>query len=144
MGSQISNFRSQITSYATFFKVQFRKVSLLMFGVVSWHFVDRTFYVTTDDPRINTNSFRHSAYPPSATTLIANHHHKSSASCEFLFAFNHTCIGLDVLRGAGADNAKSTEFCAVSTHPLLPRAIAMALLGAGAPALPSKQLAVLP
>jgi hypothetical protein len=61
-----------------------------------------------------------------------------------LLAFEHTCNELDVLRGAGADNVKSTELCAVSKHPLLARRIAMVLLGAGAAAVPSKQLAVLP
>ena len=56
----------------------------------------------------------------------------------------HTWNGLDVFRGVGADNVKSSELCAVSMHPLLPRAIAMVLLGTGAAAEPSKQLAVVP
>ena len=63
---------------------------------------------------------------------------------ELLLAIEHTWNGLDVFRGAGADKEKSSELCAVSTHPALPRAIAIVLLGAGAAAEPSKQLAVAP
>jgi len=61
-----------------------------------------------------------------------------------LLTIEQACSGLDVFRGAGADDVKSSELCAVSTHPLLPRTIAIVLLGAGAAALPSEQLAVLP
>jgi hypothetical protein len=115
------------------------------FSCCSWLFVDDVTQKTIDESTKNiTNSVGHSAYPGSATTLIANHHHNSSVSPELLFASEQTWKGVDVLRGAGADNTKFKEFCAVSTHPLLPRAIAMVLLGVGAAALPSKQLAVLP
>ena len=65
-------------------------------------------------------------------------------SSEVFFAVEQTWTGLDVLRGAGVDNIKSSELCAVSMHPWSPRAMASVLLGAGAAAEPSKQLAVVP
>ena len=49
-----------------------------------------------------------------------------------------------VLRGLGAPAAKSDPLLSVSTHPFDALRSAFVLLGAGAGALPSKQLAVVP